>query len=451
MSGAPIQPPFSPAHQSDTREASIEEPPARRRRTDGTADAPSILPLPPPPAAAAVSAGATSGGSGEYSGSSFRDSDVAGKIDRLIAKTASVLKPEFFSDIGQFVVVQGAGTYINAIYHPPAPRTPRGAMKSNSDDSNQDWIIDDARSIDEGDTASVVTTNTAATTSTNTIAADATRQPPQEVTLVLYGYSDVDPDINSIYADIRASQGRRGVQSRALLGVMRDTPAGIAPGKLSRYQGAILPVIVRSRVSPPPVPRLNALDYHLNPTPLCNGGWGVVHQATHLRTRTTVAMKFFGYLQLPSLTEIQREIELMRCLAGLPGVIKLYGTFDDVRMGYCINKKHLYSFPVIVMELVRGGDLLKFINERFRTLNERVIADIFRGFIEGLRGIHARGYIHRDIKLQNIMVSDELVVKIIDFGLMIPAPPKDSRNGIVMLGVAAGTLGIYMHLFIDCY
>jgi hypothetical protein len=372
-----------------------------------------------------------------YSGSKV---DTQGKVERLIARYSFVLKPAYISNLREFVMVRGAGTYFNAIYHPPL--SSRGkATNTNHGTAGGGRSAGASRIHCAFSQERYAEFNGRAGLGPELLSPGMSVS-PVEVTLVVYGYSDVVPEIGGIYADIRSTQGRRGVQSRALIGVMWDTPEGIAPGKLSRYLGSCFPVIVRSRLEAPPVPRLNPMDYQLDPQRLCSGGWGVVHRAHHARTSATVAMKFFGYLKEPCLSAIRREIELMRCLAGLPGVIKLFGTFDEVAFGYFANKKYLTSFPVIVMELVQGGNLLTVMGERLKTLNERAIADIFKGMIEGLRGIHSRGYIHRDIKLQNVMVSGDNVVKIIDFGLMIPAPPKDTGgSGIVRLEVAAGTLG----------
>jgi len=76
-----------------------------------------------------------------------------------------------------------------------------------------------------------------------------------------------------------------------------------------------------------------------------------------------------------------------------------------------IEKKY-----VISMEKCKGGDLFDAVN-RFNTHTTK---SIVRQILDGIAYIHKNGYIHCDIKLENIMLTDESqdspVVRIIDFG-----------------------------------
>lgn len=85
------------------------------------------------------------------------------------------------------------------------------------------------------------------------------------------------------------------------------------------------------------------------------------------------------------------------------------------------------------MEFVEGADLGRIFDKGEMT-SER-IDSIFIQLLDCLSALHSRGYLHRDIKLENIMVRPDGVVKLSDLGLM-----KDLNNTkITRTGVLLGT------------
>ena len=85
-------------------------------------------------------------------------------------------------------------------------------------------------------------------------------------------------------------------------------------------------------------------------------------------------------------------------------VVRLYEFFE--------TQKHI----VFAIELCSGGDLLNYVRKR-RRLKEDVAKCIFKQIIEGLGYIHSQSILHRDIKLDNILLDNNGVVKICDFGV----------------------------------
>lgn len=61
------------------------------------------------------------------------------------------------------------------------------------------------------------------------------------------------------------------------------------------------------------------------------------------------------------------------------------------------------DYFMIVIEYVYGGDLLSFVRKRTK-LNELMAKFIFKQLIEGLDYIHSQNIVHRDIKLDNILI-----------------------------------------------
>lgn len=69
-----------------------------------------------------------------------------------------------------------------------------------------------------------------------------------------------------------------------------------------------------------------------------------------------------------------------------------------------------------MIELCAGGDLLNYVRRR-RRLKEDVAKVIFKQIIEGLGYCHSKNILHRDIKLDNILLDSLGEVKICDFGV----------------------------------
>lgn len=81
---------------------------------------------------------------------------------------------------------------------------------------------------------------------------------------------------------------------------------------------------------------------------------------------------------------------------------------------------------ILAMELCAGGDLLNYVRKR-KKLDEDVAKVIFKQIIEGLGYIHKKHILHRDIKLDNILLDGKGRVKIADFGVS-----KLVRQGDIM-------------------
>ena len=95
-------------------------------------------------------------------------------------------------------------------------------------------------------------------------------------------------------------------------------------------------------------------------------------------------------------------------------VVKLYETFE--------TRRHI----MLVMELCAGGDLLNFVRKR-KKMDEPLAKVLFKQIIEGIGYIHSKSILHRDIKLDNILLDGKGKVKIADFGVS-----KSVKKGEVM-------------------
>jgi serine/threonine protein kinase len=69
----------------------------------------------------------------------------------------------------------------------------------------------------------------------------------------------------------------------------------------------------------------------------------------------------------------------------------------------------------LVFELADGGELYNFI-DLTRGVNESIARFFFKQLINGLNFCHNKGIVHRDLKLENILLDSEYTLKIADFG-----------------------------------
>ncbi|KAK2821123.1 hypothetical protein Q7C36_020466 [Tachysurus vachellii] len=137
---------------------------------------------------------------------------------------------------------------------------------------------------------------------------------------------------------------------------------------------------------------------------LGKGTYGKVKKAVD-RTGKLVAIKSIRKENIKDeqdLIHIRREIEIMSSL-NHPYIITIYEVFE--------NKDKI----VIVMEYASKGDLFDYICERH--ISEREARHTFRQIVSAVHYCHQNGIVHRDLKLENILLDANGDVKIADFGL----------------------------------
>ena len=137
-----------------------------------------------------------------------------------------------------------------------------------------------------------------------------------------------------------------------------------------------------------------------------SGGMGMVFQATDLRLDRTVALKFLP----PELSRNQEAKERL---------------IREARAASSIQHKNI----CVIHDIDEAGDALLFICMEFlqgQTLKSRIEAGTLRvdealnvalQIAEGLAKAHQAGIVHRDLKPANVIITQENVVKILDFGL----------------------------------
>lgn len=140
---------------------------------------------------------------------------------------------------------------------------------------------------------------------------------------------------------------------------------------------------------------------------LGKGAFGKVNLSLHVLTGRLVAIKSINKSKLVSERQkkkIQIETKIMKKLSKSNNVVKIFETYE--------TKKHY----CIVMEYICAGDLLSYIKKRGK-LTEQVAKFIFKQIILTLQYIHDHNIVHRDIKLDNILIDLDNNIKICDFGV----------------------------------
>ena len=140
---------------------------------------------------------------------------------------------------------------------------------------------------------------------------------------------------------------------------------------------------------------------------LGKGAFGKVNLSLHTLTGRLVAIKSINKTKLINerqKAKIQLETSIMKILSSSNYIVKIYETFQ--------TQKHF----CIVMEYICAGDLLSYIRKRSK-LTEQIAKFIFKQIILSLQYIHNHNIIHRDIKLDNILIDLNNNIKICDFGV----------------------------------
>ena len=133
------------------------------------------------------------------------------------------------------------------------------------------------------------------------------------------------------------------------------------------------------------------------------GSYSTVFKGYNKKNKNNYAIKVIDIEKNKSnINRFYLEIQLMKRL-NHKNIIKLYDTHE--------NDKYIY----IIMEFCKYGDLRQFINKK--PLNEYKTQIIMRQIINGLEYLYNNKVFHRDLKPQNILVSNNCIVKITDFGL----------------------------------
>ena len=144
------------------------------------------------------------------------------------------------------------------------------------------------------------------------------------------------------------------------------------------------------------------------------GAYAIVKQGINKSTNEKVAIKMYEKYRIADTqrkASVDREISLLKRL-NHPNIVKLYETIDMQRQLW------------LVMELALGRSLHSFIRSKTdRKLSEKDGMRLFRQIVSGIEYCHKLNVTHRDIKMENILIDDELNVKIIDFGFSICSPP----------------------------
>jgi len=137
---------------------------------------------------------------------------------------------------------------------------------------------------------------------------------------------------------------------------------------------------------------------------LGEGGMGVVYKASDTRLDRTVALKFLPEHLLSDPSAKARFIQEAKGASAI--------NHQNITTVYDIGEVDGKSF--IAMEYLEGRTVKEIAKENLK-LNQ--VLEIAIQIAEGLAAAHKKGIVHRDIKSENIMVTKDDVVKIMDFGL----------------------------------
>src|SRR5262249_15135191 len=144
---------------------------------------------------------------------------------------------------------------------------------------------------------------------------------------------------------------------------------------------------------------------------------GVVYKALHLKLNRIVAVKMLlagGYASQTELQRFRAEAEAVAALQH-PNIVQIFEVDQHEGLLY------------FTLEFMGRGSLAKRV--RGELLGPAEAATLMEEVARGVAFAHSKGLIHRDLKPDNILLTDEGMPKITDFGL-VKRLPSDVAAGV---------------------
>lgn len=157
---------------------------------------------------------------------------------------------------------------------------------------------------------------------------------------------------------------------------------------------------------------------------LAQGGMSIVYSGTDLRLDRAVAIKVMSPTLAEDSSFAQHFSQEARSAARLShlNVVSVYDQGEDAGRIF------------LVMELVRGRTLRDLIREQGQ-LSPELAFSIAESMLTALAAAHRAGLIHRDVKPENVLIADDGVLKVADFGLARAA--ASAHHTSVVMGTVA--------------
>ncbi|NLU82900.1 Stk1 family PASTA domain-containing Ser/Thr kinase [Rhodococcus sp. HNM0569] len=161
-------------------------------------------------------------------------------------------------------------------------------------------------------------------------------------------------------------------------------------------------------------------------SPIARGGMSTVYRGLDLRLDRPVAIKVMDPQFASDPAFVSRFEFEARAVARLkhPSLVAVY------------DQGHDQGHAFLVMELVEGGTLRELLRER-GPMPPHAVAAVAGPVLSALAVAHRAGLVHRDVKPENVLISDTGEVKIADFGLVRAAAASTTTSNSVILGTAA--------------
>ncbi|XP_054680721.1 serine/threonine-protein kinase PLK4 isoform X2 [Grus americana] len=140
---------------------------------------------------------------------------------------------------------------------------------------------------------------------------------------------------------------------------------------------------------------------------LGKGSFAGVYRAVSLKTGLEVAIKMIDKKAMHKVGMVQRvqnEVKI-HCQLKHPSILELYNYFEDSNYVY------------LILEMCHNGEMSRYIKNRKKPFSEEEARHFLHQIITGMLYLHSHGILHRDLTLSNILLTNNMNVKIADFGL----------------------------------
>lgn len=152
--------------------------------------------------------------------------------------------------------------------------------------------------------------------------------------------------------------------------------------------------------------KTKTIGHYVLESKIGHGAFSTIHLAHHDILKTKVAIKIISKRKMqtdPIYKKCLIEIETLQSLDH-PNIVKLFEVLE--------SEKSIY----LILEYCSQGDLYSHLNNKIK-FTENEARNYFRQLISAMVYIHARGFAHRDLKLENVFLGTSNNIKIGDFGL----------------------------------